>query len=111
MLWRLVLSYPRDNPVSSTRLGVCNADADGAIGAITRSCGAGVTLGGRICNLTGPKSTQFLRSPWGSGSSRPLAVSLNRLNEIVLGKRAITADIALRLAPLFDMSPQFWMRL
>ena len=40
-----------------------------------------------------------------------LGVSLNRLNEIVLGKRGITADTALRLARRFNMSPQFWMRL
>lgn len=33
------------------------------------------------------------------------------MNEIVLGKRGITADTALRLARLFKMSPQFWMRL
>jgi addiction module HigA family antidote len=44
-------------------------------------------------------------------AARRLGVSLNRLNEIVLGKRAITADTALRLARLFKMSPQFWMRL
>ena len=56
---------------------------------------------------------EFLK-PMGLGqldASRRLGVSLNRLNEIVLGKRAITADTALRLARLFDMSPQFWMRL
>jgi addiction module HigA family antidote len=40
-----------------------------------------------------------------------LGVSLNRLNEIVLGKRGITADTAIRLARRFKMSPQFWMRL
>ena len=40
-----------------------------------------------------------------------LGVSLNRLNEIVLGKRGITADTAIRLARRFRMSPQFWMRL
>jgi addiction module HigA family antidote len=40
-----------------------------------------------------------------------LGVSLNRLNEIVLGKRGITADTALRLAKLLGTSPQFWMRL
>jgi antitoxin HigA-1 len=40
-----------------------------------------------------------------------LGVSLNRLNEIVLGKRGITADTAIRLARRFQMSPQFWMRL
>jgi len=33
------------------------------------------------------------------------------LNEIILGKRAISADTALRLAQLLKMSPQFWMRL
>jgi hypothetical protein len=32
-------------------------------------------------------------------------------NEIVLGKRRITADTALRLAKYFNMSPQFWLGL
>jgi antitoxin HigA-1 len=40
-----------------------------------------------------------------------LGMSLNRLNEIVLGKRGITADTALRLARLLATSPQLWMRL
>ena len=40
-----------------------------------------------------------------------LGVSLNRLNEIVLGKRRITADTALRLARFLKTSPQLWMRL
>jgi len=44
-------------------------------------------------------------------AARRLGISLNRLNEIVLGKRGITADTALRLGRLFKMSPQFWMRL
>jgi addiction module HigA family antidote len=44
-------------------------------------------------------------------AARRLGISLNRLNEIVLGKRSITADTALRLARFFKMSPQFWMRL
>jgi addiction module HigA family antidote len=44
-------------------------------------------------------------------AARRLGISLNRLNEIALGKRSITADTALRLARLFKMSPQFWMRL
>ena len=43
--------------------------------------------------------------------ARRLGISLNRLNEIVLGKRGITADTALRLARLLKASPQFWMRL
>lgn len=44
-------------------------------------------------------------------AARRLEISLNRMNEIVLGKRGITADTALRLARLFKTSPQFWMRL
>lgn len=33
------------------------------------------------------------------------------INEIVLGKRGITADTALRLGRYFKMSPQFWLGL
>lgn len=44
-------------------------------------------------------------------AARRLEISLNRMNEIVLGKRSITADTALRLARLLRTSPQFWMRL
>ena len=44
-------------------------------------------------------------------AAQRLEISLNRLNEIVLGKRGITADTALRLAKLLKTSPQLWMRL
>jgi len=40
-----------------------------------------------------------------------MLVSPRRINEIVLGKRAITADTALRLAKVFGVSVQFWMGL
>ena len=40
-----------------------------------------------------------------------IGVPPRRINEIVLGKRGITADTALRLAHYFNMSPQFWMGL
>lgn len=40
-----------------------------------------------------------------------LRVPARRINEIVLGKRRITADTALRLARYFKMSPQFWLGL
>ena len=40
-----------------------------------------------------------------------IGVPPRRINEIVLGKRSITADTALRLARYFDMSPQFWLGL
>jgi addiction module HigA family antidote len=44
-------------------------------------------------------------------AARRLDISLNRLNEIVLGKRGITADTALRLSRLLKTSAQLWMRL
>jgi antitoxin HigA-1 len=44
-------------------------------------------------------------------AARQLGISLNRLNEIVLGKRSITADTALRLSRLLKTSAQLWMRL
>ena len=40
-----------------------------------------------------------------------IRVPPRRINEIVLGKRRITADTALRLAKFFNMSPQFWLGL
>ena len=43
--------------------------------------------------------------------ARRLGISLNRLNEIVLGKRSISADTALRLGRFLKTSPQLWMRL
>ena len=40
-----------------------------------------------------------------------IGVPPRRINEIVHGKRRITADTALRLAHYFKMSPQFWLGL
>jgi len=40
-----------------------------------------------------------------------IGVPARRINEIVLGKRRITADTALRLARYFGTSPQFWLGL
>jgi addiction module HigA family antidote len=40
-----------------------------------------------------------------------LRVPARRINEIIHGKRRITADTALRLARYFNMSPQFWLGL
>ena len=43
--------------------------------------------------------------------SRDLAVPPNRISEIVNGKRAITADTALRLERYFGVEAQFWLNL
>ncbi len=43
--------------------------------------------------------------------ARDLGVPPRRINEIVHGKRRITADTALRLAKYFKMSPEFWLGL
>lgn len=40
-----------------------------------------------------------------------IRVDARRINEIVQGKRSITADTALRLARFFGTSPQFWLGL
>ena len=40
-----------------------------------------------------------------------LSVPPRRINEIVHGKRAITADTALRLGRYFGTSAQFWLNL
>jgi antitoxin HigA-1 len=40
-----------------------------------------------------------------------IGVHARRINEIVLGKRSITADTALRLARYFGTSPHFWLGL
>ena len=55
----------------------------------------------------------FLK-PLGLTASRlaiELMVPVNRMNDIVRGRRAVTADTALRLARYFGTTPQFWMNL
>lgn len=56
---------------------------------------------------------EFLK-PLGLSQNRlalNIAVPPRRINEIVLGKRRITAETALRLARYFDTTPQFWLGL
>lgn len=43
--------------------------------------------------------------------AREVGVPPRRINEIVLGKRRVTADTALRLARYFNMSAEFWLGL
>ncbi|NCU32297.1 MAG: addiction module antidote protein, HigA family [Candidatus Moranbacteria bacterium] len=43
--------------------------------------------------------------------SLEIKVSARRINEIVLGKRGITADTALRLSIFFGTTPELWLNL
>lgn len=56
---------------------------------------------------------EFLK-PMGLSQNRlalALRVPARRINEIVLGRRRVTADTALRLSRYFGMSSQFWLGL
>jgi antitoxin HigA-1 len=43
--------------------------------------------------------------------AKDIGVPARRINEIVKGERAVTADTALRLGRYFKMSAQFWLNL
>ncbi|MBI5606731.1 MAG: HigA family addiction module antidote protein [Deltaproteobacteria bacterium] len=43
--------------------------------------------------------------------AKDIGVTPRRINEIVHGRRAITADTALRLGRFFNMEAQFWLNL
>jgi addiction module HigA family antidote len=43
--------------------------------------------------------------------AKEIHVAARRINEIILAKRAVTADTALRLSRYFGSSPAFWMNL
>jgi addiction module HigA family antidote len=43
--------------------------------------------------------------------AKDIGVPARRINEVVKGQRAITADTALRLGRYFKMSAQFWLNL
>ncbi len=44
-------------------------------------------------------------------AARRMGMPVNRVNELVKGKRGITARSALRLSRLFQTTPEFWMGL
>ncbi|HDQ04639.1 MAG TPA: addiction module antidote protein, HigA family [Deltaproteobacteria bacterium] len=56
---------------------------------------------------------EFLK-PMGISQNRlalNIGVPARRINEVVLGKRSVTADTALRLARFFGTSAEFWLGL
>ena len=44
-------------------------------------------------------------------AAEKMGISLNRLNELIRGKRGVTADTALRLAKLLKTTPEMWLNL
>ena len=46
-----------------------------------------------------------------NGLARNINVAPNRISEIVNGKRAVSADTALRLGKYFSVSPEIWLDL
>ena len=56
---------------------------------------------------------EFMK-PYGlsqNGLAQALGVSPMTVNQIVHGKRSVTAEVALRLGRYFGMAPQFWLNL
>ena len=56
---------------------------------------------------------EFLRplSMTQAEAARRMDISTNRLNELVRGRRGVTASTAIRLSDLLGTSPEFWMNL
>src|SRR6266478_6452702 len=82
----------------------------------SRNRGLSLTMKSKLlANVTPGEILQeeFLR-PMGITQYRlakDIGVPPRRINEIVKGLRAITADTALRLGRYFGMSPEFWLNL
>jgi len=56
---------------------------------------------------------EFLK-PWGMSCNQlaqHMGITATRLNDIVLGRRGITGDTALRLARATNTTPEFWINL
>ena len=69
---------------------------------------------GRLATHPGEVLAEEYLKPLGMSQkelAKALKISTNRLNEIVRGKRGVTADTALRLADHFRTSAEFWMNL
>jgi addiction module HigA family antidote len=62
----------------------------------------------------GEMLAQEFLSPMGltqAEAARRMGISTNRLNEVVRGKRGVTATTAIRLAKLLGTSPELWLNL
>src|SRR5437868_11767284 len=92
----------------------------------TKSSSPTTTAGAE--SLTGPDLSRMRQPPTHPGemfeeeyrkpsgisqaeAARRMGMSTNRLNEIVAGKRGVTAETAVLFSALTGVSPQFWMHL
>ena len=58
-----------------------------------------------VCDFLTPMTLSVYRL------ARALKVSRPRLNDLVLGRRSVTIDTALRLGRYFGTTPEFWINL
>lgn len=58
--------------------------------------------------MTGGEDPRWLQR---SVVADELGITRNRLNELILGKRSVTAETAIRLERRFKMPVRFWLRL
>lgn len=68
----------------------------------------------RITTHPGEMLAEEFMQPLGLSArqlARALGVPHNRISELVAGRRAMTADTALRLERYFGMEARFWMNL
>lgn len=75
---------------------------------------SGVASGRRMSPLHPGRHLAEFMAEFGmrpSSLARAINVPVNRITAILTGKRAISAETALRLGRFFRMSPQFWMNL
>ena len=89
-------------------------DADWSAAILAAFCGLAPTMK-KLANVhPGEILLKDFFEPMGitqNALARVIDVPPRRVNEIVLGKRSITADAALRFARAFGTSEQFWMGL
>ena len=68
----------------------------------------------RIATHPGEMLLQEFLEPLGltqAQLARELGIQLNRVNELVRGKRGVTPETAILLSNFFKNSPEFWMNL
>ncbi len=98
-------------PISDRKCPYCGVPLDRVPTRKKRECPSRARI--EAFGLTVGPAVDFMK-PLGLSQNRlalNIGVHPRRINEIVLGKRSVSADTALRLARYFGNSPQFWLGL